>query len=98
MNMTANGILILAAKLVSGDRAVTYGDTAILHENIATLWNAWIKVSRGIDPRLTAEDVAQMESLLKKARTKSGEGTPDNYVDDAGYVGIAGELSERLDE
>lgn len=96
MKVAAHDILELAAKLVKGDRAVTYGDMAILHENIAILWNAWILVSRGVDPGLTAEDIAQMESLLKKARTKSGEGTPDNYIDDAGYAGIAGELSEVL--
>lgn len=93
--MKAGDILELAAKLVRGDRAVTYGDMAILFENIAILWNAWILVSRGVDPGLTAEDAAQMESLLKKARTLSGEGTPDNYVDDVGYGGVAGELSER---
>ena len=94
MNMTAHGILQLAAKLVSGERAVTYGDMAILHENIAILWNAWILVSRGVDPGLTAEDVANMQALLKMARTQNGEGTPDNWVDAAAYLGIAGELSE----
>lgn len=96
--MKAGNVLRQAAELVDGARAVTYGDMAILYENIAILWNAWIKVSRGIDPHLTAEDVAQMESLLKKARTKSGEGTPDNYIDDVGYGSIAGELSERIEE
>ncbi|MEE8607235.1 MAG: DUF6378 domain-containing protein [Nitrospiraceae bacterium] len=92
--MKAGDILRRAAELVDGDRAVTYGDMAILHENIAILWNAWILVSRGIDPHLTAEDVAEMESLLKKARKRSGEGTPDNYTDDAAYAAMAGELSE----
>ena len=92
--MKAGNVLRLAAELVDGARAVTYGDMAFLHENIAILWNAWILVSRGIDPHLTAEDVAQLQSMLKKARTLSGEGTPDNYTDDAAYCGIAGELSE----
>ena len=95
MKMAAHDILELAAKLVRGDRAVTYGDMTILHENIAVLWNAWITVSRGIDPHLTAEDVAHMAALLKMARTQAGEGTEDNYIDAAGYLGIAGELSER---
>ncbi len=93
--MKAGDILRRAAELVDGDRAVTYGDMAILHENIAILWNAWILVSRGIDPHLTAEDVAQLQSMLKKARKKSGEGTPDNSIDDAAYAAMAGELSER---
>ncbi len=92
--MKAGDVLRRAAELVDGDRAVTYGDMAILHENIAILWNAWIKVSRGVDPHLTAEDVAHMEALLKMARTQCGTGTPDSYTDAAAYQAIAGELSE----
>ena len=92
--MKAGDILREAAGLVDGARAETYGDMAILHGNIAILWNAWIFVSRGIDPHLTAEDVAQLESLLKKARTKAGKGSPDSYTDDAAYAAIAGQLSD----
>ena len=95
--MKATDTLARARELVGGARAETYGDMAILHGKIAILWNAWILVSRGIDPHLTAEDVAQLESLLKKARTKSGKGTPDSYVDDAAYAAMAGELSSDAD-
>ncbi len=93
--MTASVILLLAARLVKGDRAATYGDMARLHGNIAILWNAWMKIRRDPVAPLNGEDVAHMETLLKMARTQSGEGTPDNYVDGAAYQGIAGELSER---
>ena len=96
--MHAPAILKQAEALVAGDRAVTYGDITRLHLNIVILWNAWMKIRRDPVAPLDGEDVAHMEALLKMARTQSGEGTTDNYVDGAAYLGIAGELSERRDE
>ena len=97
--MKAGDILREAAGLVDGARAVTYGDMALLHRNIAILWAAWLKVRRDPTAPLNAEDIAHMDTLKKMARSQCGEGAviirADNYVDAAAYQGIAGELSER---
>ena len=92
--MKAGDILRRAADLVDGDRAETYGDMAILHDKIAIMWEAWLKVRRDPDAPLTAEDTAHMETLLKMARTQCGKNTEDNYTDGAAYQAMAGELSE----
>ena len=90
-----------AAELVAGDRERTHGAKLPNHQNIADLWNAYLGVAeRGDEYRLldpiTARDVALMMVLLKVARTKIGEHNPDNYVDMAGYAGVAGEICETL--
>ena len=41
---------------------------------------------------ITARDVARMMVLLKVARTKTGAFNLDDYVDAAGYAGIAVEV------
>lgn len=79
-----------ALELTGGDRAKTHGDKKQSHENIAELWTAYF--GRAI--RFTAHDVAIMMCLLKIARTRSGTHNPDNYVDLAGYAGIAAECAD----
>lgn len=100
--MEAVEILNTAANLVGGDRAKTHGDKVGNHTKIARLWNAYIENKLGdkedtpmFGADLDATDVAQMMILLKIARTQSG-GThnPDNYVDAAGYAGVAGECAK----
>jgi hypothetical protein len=90
--MQAVEILTTAANLVGGDRAKTHGDRYINHGKIASLWNAYLSNHAGpLDPT----DVANMMILLKIARTQSG-GThnDDNYIDAAGYAGVAGECAK----
>lgn len=95
--MQAVEICSKAAELVGGDRAKTHGDKKFNHDAIARLWNAYLankwKASRG-SIEVSAADVALMMALLKIARTQSG-GThhDDNYVDLAGYAGVAGEIA-----
>ncbi len=84
----AAGILRKAASLVSGDRAKQHGGKLENHANIAALWGAYLGV------RILPEQVALMMVLLKVARTKSGSKNLDDYVDMAGYSGIAGELAD----
>ena len=82
-----------AAELVAGDRERTHGAKLPNHQNIADLWNAYL--GRRLDEqRLTPLDVSLMMVILKVARTKIGEHNPDNYVDMAGYAGVAGEIAE----
>lgn len=93
--MSAQQIAMAAAKLVSGDREKTHGDKLQNHENIATMWNAYMQIRREPGAPLSPLDVALMIDLLKTARTQLGAHNPDDYVDKAGYAGVAGEIAER---
>jgi hypothetical protein len=95
--VSAGSIINRAAELVGGDRQRTHGDKLPNHENIARLWNAYLlnKKNYTVGLPLSALDVAHMMALLKIARTQLGEFNPDNYVDLAGYAGVAGEIAER---
>lgn len=86
---SAGAILSEAKRLVGGDRHRTHGDKLANHRNIAALWSAFL------DMRITPKQAALMMALVKIARTKLGEHNPDNYVDLAGYAGVAGEVAER---
>lgn len=86
--MKAHDYLNTANILVSEDRHQTHGDKLLNHANIAKLWGAYK------DTEFTAHDVAIMMSLLKIARTKLGDRNRDDYVDCAGYISIAGEISD----
>ena len=90
---SAAAICLQAAGLVSGDRAALHGDLTRTHENIAMLWSAWLALRRNLNTPLDAHDVAIMMGLLKMARTQSGAHNPDDYVDQAGYAGIAGDIA-----
>ena len=94
--MKASEFCTTAAGLVSGDRHKTHGDKVENHQNIAALWNAYLGYRLPEGCQLTPLDVALMMSLLKVARTKLGAHNPDNYVDLAGYAGVAGEIAEQL--
>lgn len=94
--MNAHEIISKAADLVSGDRQNTHGDKTENHENIAALWNAYMMRKHGTPATmLSAQDVALMMALLKVARTIAGSHNSDDYVDLAGYAGVAGEIAER---
>lgn len=84
-----------ALDLTSGDRAKQHGDKKQNHQNIADLWNAYLghRVPMVRD-MLTPHDVAVLMCLLKIARLKSGVHNPDNYVDLAGYAGVAAECAD----
>ena len=87
--MTAQSVLKRAAELVGGDRGETHGGMWENHDNIARLWNGYLHNVES----LTAHDVANMMELLKVARRKSGKCNDDDYVDGAGYAGVAYECA-----
>ena len=89
--MPAKEALEKAAELVGGDRAEAYGDIYQNHENISMLWNGYLY---NVD-ELRPEDVANMMELMKIARRKTGVFNEDNYVDGAGYSGVALECREK---
>jgi len=88
--MRASELLKTSAGLVSGDREQTHGPKLENHQNIASLWSAYL--GREISPL----DVALMMALLKIGRTKCGSHNVDDYVDLIGYGAVAGELAELM--
>jgi hypothetical protein len=85
--MRASEVCHLAAELITGSRAEQHGEAKETHSNIAALWSAYL------NRPITARDVALMMVLLKIARTKTNACNIDNFVDAAGYAGIAAELA-----
>ena len=96
--MNTTEILQKTEKLVNGDRAKTHGNKIINHENIARLWSAYLQNKTKLNIILSPEDVAQLMSLLKIARTQAGEHNIDDYVDAVGYQAIAGEIASKRSE
>lgn len=91
--MKAHEIASSASNLVSGERQNQHGDKKENMSKIAVLFNAWLAIRTDPAAPLDAHDVAQMMSLMKKARTQSGSFNLDDYVDDVGYTAIAGEVA-----
>ena len=52
------------------------------------------KTKQNFNIIISPEDVAQLMSLLKIARTQAGEHNIDDYVDAVGYQAIAGEIAK----
>jgi hypothetical protein len=88
-----------AAVLVNGDRADTHGNLLENFYLISSFWQNYLTSSIGVDIELKPSDVANMMILLKVARSISGEYNADDFIDMAGYAGIAGYLSDsNVDE
>ena len=92
--MNTTDILQKTEKLVNGDRDKTHGNKIENHENISRLWSAYLQNKTKLNIILSPEDVAQLMSLLKIARTQAGEHNIDDYVDAVGYQAIAGEIAK----
>lgn len=89
-------ICMTSARLIGGERAVMHGDYAINLGNIAGFWTTFLRQRFGLHQiQLSGADVAHLMALLKIARTLAGGHNIDDYVDAAGYVGLAGGLAER---
>ena len=91
--MNTTEILQKTEKLVNGDRDKTHGNKIINHENISRLWSAYLQNKTKLNIILSPEDVAQLMSLLKIARTQAGSFNLDDHIDAAGYAGISGEIA-----
>jgi hypothetical protein len=105
--MEAVEILTKAASLVGGDRQRTHGDKRANFDNIARLWNGYLRniaAREGLSVRdaqameLTAADVGSLMVLMKIARTQAGAFNPDDYVDAAGYAGCTGQVAQELEQ
>ena len=92
--MKATDTLARARELVGGDRAETYGPMRLLHDKQAAALQFYLETRRDPAAPITAADVAHIQVLWKMCRTQCGAGTPDSFVDMAGFSAIAGELSD----
>jgi len=88
----AADILNRAADLVGGDRASAHGDAAETLQAIGELWGHLLSLmGKPLPEPLEARDVAILMAGLKIVRAYKGdESSDDNYVDMAGYAGLAG--------
>ena len=85
--MTVRGdILNEASRLINGPKQDDYGPPAVLFGNIAVGWQAILGCA------VSAEQVARCMAWLKIARLNTGPHT-DSYIDGAGYIALAAELS-----
>ncbi|CAM6053481.1 unnamed protein product [Sphagnum tenellum] len=89
----AAGIIRTAAQIVEGIREQQHGEKERSFTLIAKFWTSYLEGRKTNGP-VTPTDVAQLMVLFKIARTIQGEAILDHFVDQAGYSGIAGELSQ----
>lgn len=80
-----------AHNIIHGDRRATYGTPTSSFEQIAALWEAYLK--RRKDGPLDAQDVANMMILMKVSRDAM-EYLRDNVVDIIGYAMLKEEMHD----
>jgi len=91
--MNTTDILKKTEKLVSKEREDKHGNKIINHENIARLWTSYLQNKFKLALFLLPEDVANLMTLLKIARTQAGKHNIDDYIDACGYSAISGEIA-----
>ena len=91
--MKSTEILDKTKNLLSEDREKTHGDKVLNHENIARLWSSYFQNKYKIAILVLPEDVANLMTLLKIARTQAGKFNLDDFIDSCGYSAIAGEIA-----
>lgn len=96
----AASLLSKAASVVSFERGNQHGGAEDSFKMIAEFWEVYlrhthqIRHGRELALEIRPCDVAQMMSLLKKARFVHGDPlNADNFVDDSGYTSLAGMLT-----
>lgn len=89
-------ILLEAHRIINGERQQQYGSPEDSHAVIAELWSGYMHARSccGHNVDLYPHDVAHMMVLFKIGRQLNGAGKLDNYVDAAGYLGIAADIQD----
>lgn len=80
--------LRIANEIVNGAREKDYGTPEDNFQFIADQWASYLNYP------IDRQDVANMMILLKIARTKTGTGTDDCFIDMAGYAACAYEMNQ----
>ncbi|MER9685882.1 DUF6378 domain-containing protein [Mesorhizobium sp. M0139] len=94
LTMRATDIAGKASNLVGGDRDRQHGAKRDNFSRIATAWNAWLHIRKDPAAPLDAHDVGVMMTMMKLARTQSGNLNIDDYIDACGYAACAGEVAQ----
>ena len=92
-------MLKIAMETINGERQDAYGDPENSFPTIAYYWNTYLD-SIGIDIddcSISGKDVSMMMALLKIARMSIQGYKQDNFVDAAGYLGIADDMAAQED-
>ena len=84
-------ILSEATELIDGDRARLYGDASAAYDRIGIIWGALL----GLPEAIPGHTALLMMSQVKAVRSVDNPGHRDSWVDNAGYVGLAGEAAAR---
>lgn len=100
---TATHILYTANKVVTTERGGQHGGAEDSFQMIADLWMVYLNHTNGLQAQryeekfgilITPKDVALMMDMLKTARHTYGDpSNEDNFVDKAGYTGLAAALA-----
>jgi Domain of unknown function (DUF6378) len=96
-------ILQTAESLINGDRAQSYGDPDVGYSRVADLWTAMGFMMLVLDKdgnaghyrKLKSVDVLLAMQQLKISRSIGDPSGEDNWVDNAGYAGLAAEVALR---
>lgn len=89
--MTRKEMLNAAEQIVCSDRNKQYGEPDDNFGTIAELWSAYCGM------KFNAADVGIMMALFKIGRISTCTQKDDSYVDCAGYIACACEISTRED-
>ena len=84
-------VLREAERLITGDRNQTYGEPMENFENIASLFNTFLRYKLKDEAEITPGDTAGLMILVKLAREMSGP-KEDNKLDIAGYAACWAEV------
>ena len=85
--MTRDEIIENAKTLISGQRAVDYGDAKDNFDRIAAGWNIIVENANG---PITAKHVALMMDWVKTARLLETIDHNDSWIDKVGYSALGG--------
>jgi hypothetical protein len=84
-------VLQEAERLIHGDRQQSYGAAHKSFNRIAKLWTAYLEEKLAHGGPITPKDVASMMILMKVSRSVTSN-KRDNWVDIAGYSGLAADI------
>ena len=98
-NFQRGKMLKIAIETINGERQDIYGDPEDSFDTIADYWRIYLEsigVSFDISD-LSRADIPIMMALFKIARMSGQKYTQDNFVDAAGYLGIADDIAAQED-
>ena len=96
--MNRKDVLEEALKLITGDRAESYGDAYENHARIAEGWNIIIKGAMMSHGLLTPAHVTLMMDWVKTSRLIESIDHVDSWIDKAGYTALGAELTGPRNE